>query len=79
MTGQAEAVPGAVLVVAVERCGGTICLICRCEGMYEQFCTLPDAVSFQGEIYGKTGWNSDRGQAYYKNTANVAFAVKGVR
>ena len=37
---------------------------------------LPEVVEFNGRLYGRTGWNSDTGFAYYKADHNIA---KGVR
>ncbi len=33
---------------------------------------LPKALEYQGRIYGWTGWDSDRGQAYFRSPAPVA-------
>jgi hypothetical protein len=35
----------------------------------------PAALEFQGRRYGYTGWNSDRGRAYYKAGQDVAVVV----
>jgi hypothetical protein len=42
---------------------------------YDHFTTLPDVVSYDGIILGKTGWNSDTGRAYYKSRAQVLKVV----
>ncbi len=36
------------------------------------FDSLPAVVSFQGRLFGKTGWNSDRNRAYYRTDALIA-------
>jgi hypothetical protein len=36
---------------------------------YTEVRTLPNVVEFNGERYGFTGWNSDRGIAYYRTDA----------
>lgn len=33
---------------------------------YDDYKSLPRVVEYQGVLYGKTGWNSDTCQAYYK-------------
>jgi hypothetical protein len=38
--------------------------------------TLPQVVRYEGRVYGQTGWNSDRGEAYYSTGAKVAQAVR---
>jgi hypothetical protein len=42
---------------------------------YEDYEMLPDAVELKGRIYVKTGWNSDRGRAYYKTGRPIAKAI----
>ena len=46
---------------------------CRDFDAYE---ALPDAVSYQGSPFVKTGWNSDSGTANYKpaNRGTIAYA-----
>jgi hypothetical protein len=39
---------------------------------YDHYVSLPNVVTCDGVECGKTGWNSDRCQAYYKSTAIVA-------
>lgn len=39
---------------------------------YDHYKSLPDVVSYGGELYGKTGWSSDRHYACYKRDAKVA-------
>ena len=44
---------------------------------YDAYTALPRVVERDGVLFGLTGWNSDRGMAYYKsNTAEVARAVR---
>lgn len=38
--------------------------------------TLPQVVSYEGIVCGMTGWNSDRGHAYYKSKVKVALPVQ---
>lgn len=46
----------------------------RCEG-YNDFARLPQAVEFQGKLFGKSGWNSDNNEAFYKDSLTVAVAA----
>lgn len=39
---------------------------------YEALKVLPQALQFEGRTYGRTGWNSDRGVAYYSTAKAVA-------
>jgi hypothetical protein len=41
---------------------------------YIDFIRKPHAIEFNGEIYGRSGWNSDRCIAYYRTDKLVAFA-----
>lgn len=34
---------------------------------YDELRKLPKAIEFNGERYGRTGWNSDTCAAYYRN------------
>lgn len=42
---------------------------------YDDYERLPNAVELDGRMYVKTGWNSDRGRAYYKTGRPVAKAI----
>jgi len=39
---------------------------------YEAYSKLPAVVEFENKLYGRTGWNSDRGFACYKTSAPLA-------
>lgn len=41
----------------------------------DKYTELPDAVEFEGRVFGKTGWNSDVGFAYYKPGQTFATIV----
>jgi len=38
---------------------------------YIDYKRLPEVVSYNGQLLGKTGWNSDKNVAYYQSTANI--------
>lgn len=39
---------------------------------YEQYSKLPEVVTYQGMLYGKTGWSSDTASACYKTGVRIA-------
>ena len=39
---------------------------------YDDLKKLPVGLLFEGECYGRTGWNSDRGVAYYSTRKKLA-------
>lgn len=43
---------------------------------YDHYRSLPDAVTYNGVVCGKTGWNSDRGYACYKSGVALAYPTK---
>jgi len=42
---------------------------------YDAFCALPKVVEMDAITYGLTGWNSDRGVAFYRSDAKMAKAL----
>lgn len=44
---------------------------------YEAYSKLPAVVEFEEKLHGRTGWNSDRGVAYYKTSAPIASIIVG--
>lgn len=65
-------IKGAVRVIVAEQFDGGTCLTVDCSNGYDDFKSLPQAVTFNGKVFGKTGWNSDRGVAYYRDDEMVA-------
>jgi hypothetical protein len=41
---------------------------------YDEYRKLPAAVEYDGQEFGRTGWNSDYGQAYFKSPSPFAYA-----
>ena len=70
---QAKAID-AVTIFAIEKMDSVTCLVVVCQDCNE-FLRLPKAVKFEGQVYGKTGWNSDRYVAYFRNDAKVGFLL----
>jgi len=69
----ATKVMGVVITSEASR-GSLVILTTRCDD-YDHFASLPDVVQYNGQIFGKTGWNSDSEKAYYRNDAKVALAA----
>lgn len=42
---------------------------------YDHYKSLPQVVSYCGEMYGKTGWSSDKHYACYKRNVAIAKAL----
>lgn len=72
---KASAIKEAITIIRHEILGvNEKAIITRCDD-YVMYKTLPSAVSFENEIYGKTGWNSDTRIAYFKTNQPVAMAI----
>lgn len=74
---KASIVTDAILINRVESTGRTKCLVVKLKETehWEMFCEyqkLPSVVEFEGIVYGRSGWNSDTGEAYYKPDVVVA-------
>jgi len=62
----------AVRVLSVEQLpDGVTVLLVPCAD-HSEFRRLPHVVSRDGTYYGRTGWNSDREVAYFRDDAEVA-------
>lgn len=64
----------AVVVMSTAECEGTKELVVACAD-HDAYQALPQVVSYDGDVYGRTGWNSDQCVAYYRLDAHVARAV----
>ncbi len=42
---------------------------------YIDFIRTPHAVEYNGQVYGRSGWNSDKCIAYYRTDITPAFAA----
>jgi hypothetical protein len=74
LAGHAGTADGFVLVRAKLDLPDCQCLEVDC-AEHDAFEALPRVVEMGGTLFGLTGWNSDRGVAYYKDTVAVAQAV----
>ena len=75
MSDQAKALPGTLTVIEAIKGGfdGVFYIAVPCAD-YDAFVALPAAVEYEGQVCGKTGWNSDRCRGYYSSERKVAFA-----
>ena len=55
---------------------GITVLIVPCNEGYEDFKKLPKMVEFEGETFGASAFNSDRGIAYYRTDVRCALPIK---
>lgn len=39
---------------------------------YDAFGAMPDVIEINSELFGKTGWNSDTGEVFYRSDAMFA-------
>ena len=69
---QAQPIDNAITVTQSGHIDGIRWLYVDCDN-YEHYKTLPQAVDYQGLVYGLTGWNSDRCIACYQTNAKLAF------
>lgn len=78
LTLEATPVPGTLIVTKFARFDGVDWLQVDIDpdDPYGSFKKLPAAVEFQGRIYGKTAFDSDRNIASYKTDAHIARAVR---
>jgi len=53
---------------------GVKVLLVPCKS-YKALEKLPDALQYDNQVYGCTGWNSDSKVAYYRTDKAVAFPV----
>jgi hypothetical protein len=77
MTTHAERIDGALLITrGPEMFDGELWIQARVAANdYEAFAKTPQAVSFVGRTFGRTGWNSDTGSVSYSTGVPVARAV----
>lgn len=64
----------AIVLTNVHKIDGATVLETACSN-FDTYKALPQVVSYQGIICGKTGWSSDRCYACYKSTAAIATVV----
>ena len=78
MIGKARIMSDYIKVISFERTGEESIVTVSCPD-YQAHGQLPDAVEFENRIHVMTGWNSDRGVAYYKSSGFWARKVWSAR
>jgi len=71
---QAKSLQNAVTVRSTETLPDGVKVVMVDVADYIDFIRTPHAIEYDGQIYGRTGWNSDRCIAYYRTDRLVAFA-----
>jgi len=71
---QAKSLQNAVTVRATETLPDGVKVVMLDVADYIDFIRKPHAIEYEGQIYGRTGWNSDKCVAYYRTDRLVAFA-----
>lgn len=64
----------AIVLLVAQRIEGDLILETTCRD-YDHYIELPDVVTYNGVMCGKTGWSSDRNYACYKSNAMIARKV----
>ncbi len=65
---KAKIEPDYIAVKHVSKYDGVTCCVVECEN-YDRYKVLPDTVSYNGVLCGKTGWNSDKNHAYFQSNS----------
>lgn len=68
---EAFAIKDKILITVKHVIEGQVVVETTCND-FDDFKRLPDVISYNGTICGKTGWSSDTGYACYKSGVNVA-------
>jgi hypothetical protein len=75
----ANPVKNAVVVESIQDCEGVRFLTVSLGGgehwdMFQTYSKLPNVVEFNGQLFGKSCWDSDKGRAYYRSDMAIATA-----
>jgi len=65
-----KAEPEYLTVEYTVRIEGVQCAVVTCHD-FDHFKRLPEVVSYNGILLGKTGWNSDTNHAHYQSNAQM--------
>ena len=68
---EAEILHNKIRIQAVQKIESEIIAVVDCNSI-DDYKRLPDAISFEGKVMGKTGWSSDYGYAYFKTGSLLA-------
>jgi len=56
-----ETLPTGVKVLTIDYCG--------------DYTQIPKALLYEGKVYGRSGWNSDRNTVYFRSDIKLAFSI----
>jgi hypothetical protein len=70
MTQTAQEIPNVIEILDSAYIDGVGIISTPCRD-YDDFSSLPRAVKFKGVPYGRSGWNSDLGCAYFRTDKSV--------
>ena len=73
---QAKALENAITVRSTETLPNGVKVVKLDVADYIDFIRKPHAIEYDGEIYGRSGWNSDAHVAFYRSDVQPAFAVQ---
>lgn len=74
MPALATAIPNTFAPITAYAFGGHYWLEIACHD-YDEFRIQPSGLEYEGRVYGRTGWNSDRCVAYYSTRVKLAMGV----
>lgn len=63
-----------ISILTVEKYKGLTVATTACRD-FNAYLDLPDAIEVEGKVLGKTGWNSDRSLAYFRDDAKLGKVV----
>ena len=71
---QAKPVQNAITVRSAETLPDVAKVVMIDVADYIDYIRTPHAIEYDGEIYGRSGWNSDKHVVYYRTDKLTAFA-----
>jgi len=71
---QAKPIQNAITVRSAETLPDGVKVVMLDVADYIDFIRTPHAIEYDGEIYGRSGWNSDKHVVYYRTDRLTAFA-----
>lgn len=70
----AQPIPNAIPIMSAYTLDGIKWAETSCRD-YDQFATLPPAISIEGDVYARSGWNSDSCKAYYRTGWKIGYSA----
>lgn len=78
---EANVVRGAVSLARVDELPNGVRVLIVAHGVndYAGYLDAPAALEYAGAVHGKSGWDSDRGQVFYRSDARTARVYQPVK